>query len=92
MEVAEAREMTRCPRCGHEWAPPAKLGMTKQQARLLGFIKGHIEAGFMPSFDELAAAMGLRSKSGIAGLLDGLEERGYIRRDPYRARSIVVLP
>ncbi len=44
-----------------------------------------------PSFEELCDAMGLKSKSGIHRLLSGLEERGYIRRLPNKARAIDVL-
>lgn len=63
--------------------------LTSQQARLLAFIRAHIaEQGFSPSFDEMTQAMGLRSKSGIHRLISGLEERGFIRRIPNRARCI----
>ena len=40
---------------------------------------------------ELCAALDLKSKSGIHRLLSGLEERGYIRRLPNRARAIEVV-
>ena len=44
-----------------------------------------------PSFDEMKDALGLRSKSGIHRLISGLEERGFIRRLPHRARALEVL-
>jgi repressor LexA len=47
--------------------------------------------GVSPSFDEMKDALGLKSKSGIHRLITGLEERGFIRRLPHRARAIEVL-
>ncbi len=47
--------------------------------------------GVSPSFDEMKDALGLKSKSGIHRLVTGLEERGFIRRLPHRARAIEVL-
>lgn len=69
------------------------MGLTHKQRELLEFIKAYqAEKEFAPSFHEMSAAMGLRSKSGIHRLLSSLEERGYIRRLSYRARSIEILP
>ena len=87
--------MTRCPHCGHEWEPLAKLGLTRQQARLMAYINkatADDEEHCPPSFEEMRRAMGLGSRSHIHRLVTALAERGHIRRDPYRARSIVVLP
>jgi repressor LexA len=47
--------------------------------------------GVSPSFDEMKVALGLRSKSGIHRLITGLEERGFIRRLPHRARALEIL-
>ncbi len=49
------------------------------------------EAGVPPSFDEMKDALDLRSKSGIHRLITALEERGFIRRLPNRARAIEVI-
>ena len=49
------------------------------------------EAGVPPSFDEMKAALDLRSKSGIHRLITALEERGFIRRLPHRARALEVV-
>lgn len=49
------------------------------------------EAGVPPSFDEMKEALDLRSKSGIHRLITALEERGFIRRLPHRARALEVL-
>jgi repressor LexA len=66
--------------------------LTRKQYELLIFIdKRLMEDGVPPSFDEMKDALGLRSKSGIHRLITGLEERGFIRRLPYRARALEVL-
>jgi repressor LexA len=66
--------------------------LTKKQSELLRFINERLkEAGIPPSFDEMKDALDLRSKSGIHRLIMALEERGFIRRLPNRARAIEVL-
>jgi SOS-response transcriptional repressor LexA len=61
-------------------------------ASLMAMIEGYTTAkGYGPSFDDMKEAMGLRSKSGIHRLVTALEERGYIRRLPHRARAIEVI-
>ena len=68
------------------------IGLTRQQSRLLAFIDARVEKdGIAPSYDEMAAHMGLASKSGINRLILALEERGRIRRMPHRARAITVV-
>src|SRR5438105_15310055 len=47
--------------------------------------------GVSPSFDEMKEALRLKSKSGIHRLITGLEERGFLRRLPHRARALQVL-
>src|SRR3979411_1816674 len=65
---------------------------TGKQAELLRFIHERLkEAGVPPSFDEMKDALDLRSKSGIHRLITALEERGFIRRLPNRARAIEVI-
>jgi repressor LexA len=66
-------------------------GMTRRQYDLLTFLTERGGQGIPPSFDEMRAALGLRSKSGIFRLINALEERGYIRRLQNRARAIEVL-
>lgn len=65
-------------------------GLTKQQSIALAFIRRHCaEHGFSPSYQEIAQALGLKSRSGVHRLVAALEERGFINRGaPYRARSI----
>lgn len=66
--------------------------LTKKQYELLVLIDQRIkDAGVPPSFDEMKDALGLKSKSGIHRLISGLEERGFIRRLPHRARALEVL-
>ena len=66
--------------------------LTKKQHELLLFINERIQdSGVSPSFDEMKDALGLKSKSGIHRLITGLEERGFIRRLPHRARALEVL-
>lgn len=66
--------------------------LTRKQLELLQYIEGHIrKRGVSPSFDEMKDALGLKSKSGIHRLITGLEERGFIRRLPHRARALEIL-
>jgi repressor LexA len=66
--------------------------LTKKQHELLLFINQRLAAtGVAPSFDEMKDALNLRSKSGIHRLISGLEERGFIRRLPHRARALEVV-
>ena len=66
--------------------------LTRKQYELLLFIHQKLrETGISPSFEEMKDAVNLRSKSGIHRLILALEERGYLRRLPYRARALEVL-
>ena len=66
--------------------------LTKKQYELLKFINRKLnQVGISPSFDEMKVALNLKSKSGIHRLITGLEERGYIRRLPHRARALEVI-
>jgi repressor LexA len=66
--------------------------LTRKQLELLRFINERLkESGVPPSFDEMKDALDLRSKSGIHRLITALEERGFIRRLPNRARAIEVI-
>src|SRR3984885_14816188 len=66
--------------------------LTKKQHELLRFIHERLkETGVPPSFDEMKEALDLRSKSGIHRLIMALEERGFIRRLPNRARALEVV-
>src|SRR5918998_894473 len=66
--------------------------LTRKQHELLRFIHERLrETGVPPSFDEMKDALDLKSKSGIHRLITALEERGFIRRLPNRARALEVV-
>ena len=66
--------------------------LTTKQKELLVFIDARLrETGVPPSFEEMKDALALQSKSGVHRLIMALEERGFIRRLPHRARAIEVI-
>ena len=66
--------------------------LTAKQCELLLFIDERLkESGISPSFDEMREALDLKSKSGVHRLISALEERGFIRRLPNRARALEVM-
>lgn len=66
--------------------------LTRKQQELLLLIHEKLqEDGIPPSFDEMKDALNLKSKSGIHRLITALEERGFIRRLPNRARALEVI-
>lgn len=66
--------------------------LTRKQHELLCFIHDRLaETGVSPSFEEMKEALELKSKSGVHRLISALEERGFIRRLPNRARALEVL-
>jgi repressor LexA len=66
--------------------------LTRKQQELLIFIDERLKSdGVSPSFEEMKAALNLKSKSGVHRLINALEERAFIRRLPNRARALEVL-
>ena len=66
--------------------------LTSKQKELLMLIQARLqETGVPPSFDEMKEALDLKSKSGIHRLITALEERGFIRRLPHRARALEII-
>ncbi|MGB7374543.1 transcriptional repressor LexA [Pontixanthobacter sp.] len=66
--------------------------LTAKQHELIRFIQQRLEeTGISPSFEEMKSALDLKSKSGVHRLISALEERGFIRRLPNRARALEVL-
>ena len=66
--------------------------LTSKQHELLLFIRERLgRDGISPSFDEMREALDLKSKSGVHRLISALEERGFIRRLPNRARALEIL-
>src|SRR3546814_13578176 len=66
--------------------------LTAKQHELIRFIQRKLEeTGISPSFEEMKDALDLKSKSGVHRLISALEERGFIRRLPNRARALEVI-
>lgn len=69
------------------------IGLTAKQRELYQFIAATIaESGIAPTFDEMRIAIGSKSKGRVSELVHALEERGFIRRLPDRARAIELVP
>lgn len=73
--------------------PLPKLGgLTAHQKRVMDYLTTFIAVnGIAPSYGEIAAHLGLASKSGVHRVITGLEERGAIQRRPNRARAITII-
>ena len=66
--------------------------LTKKQKNLLLFINKKLRSsGISPSYEEMKQSLNLKSKSGIHRLISALEERGFIRRLPHKARALEVI-
>ena len=66
--------------------------LTRKQHELICFIEDRLaETGISPSFEEMKDALGLKSKSGVHRLISALEERGFLKRLPNRARALEVV-
>ena len=66
--------------------------LTKKQRELLLFLEERIsQSGVTPSFEEMKKKVGLKSKSGIHRLISALEDRGFIKKLPFKARAIEIL-
>ena len=66
--------------------------LTKKQRNLLLFINKKLRSsGVSPSYEEMKQSLNLKSKSGIHRLISALEERGFIRRLPHKARALEVI-
>jgi repressor LexA len=66
--------------------------LTKKQKNLLIFINEKLKrTGISPSYDEMRMSLNLKSKSGIHRLISALEERGFIKRLPHKARALEVI-
>ena len=66
--------------------------LTKKQSKLYNFLKDKIKkTNVSPSFEEMKIAMGLKSKSGIQRLINGLIERGFIEKKDNKKRAINIV-
>lgn len=69
------------------------LGLTRKQHEALTYFRSIAEAGGMsPTYEQIASALGLRSKSGAFRIVDSLCERGFLERLPSRHRSVRLHP
>lgn len=74
---------------GKQTSLPATSALTARQRDLTLFIEDYVARhGIAPSYDEMAAGIGLSSKNGIARLVLGLEKRGVLERVKGRSRGI----
>jgi SOS-response transcriptional repressor LexA len=68
-----------------------RMGVTLKQKMVLEFVTKYCaKHGYSPSYQEIAEAVGIASKSGVKRLVDSLVERGRLEKLPRRARSVVV--
>lgn len=68
-------------------------GLTRRETDLLNFLRTCEDTCMVPpSYDEMAAGIGLASKSGIHRMLESMEKRGAIKRLPFTARTVKVIP
>lgn len=65
--------------------------LTKKQELIYNYIKEKIISGYQPSVREIACAVSLRSPASVKAHLDALEEKGYIKRDKFKKRSIQLI-
>ncbi len=70
----------------------ARIALTQQQTKVLTFVEGHLAGnGFPPTIREIGRAVGLININAVRGHLTALEKKGYITKEPDKARSIRVL-
>ena len=69
-----------------------QYGLTAKQLKLFKFIKNYIaKNNISPSYDEMKVAVGLKSKNSVNVYINNLEERGWLKRIPGKARSIRII-
>jgi len=70
-----------------------KMALTKRQRQVYDFIANFVaRQGYSPSFEEIGAGLGLSSLATVHKHVSNLEEKGLLRRDFNRSRSIDLLP
>ncbi len=68
------------------------MGLTPRQNDLYVYLlEREFEGRVAPTIDEMRDRLGVRSKSSVHRLVEGLTERGLIRRLPDRARAIEIV-
>lgn len=70
----------------------AQEKITPKQQEILEYIKETIlKKGYPPAVREICEAVHLKSTSSVHSHLETLEEKGYIRRDPTKPRTIEII-
>jgi DNA-binding MarR family transcriptional regulator len=82
-----------CPCCGLASPSSTAVGLTEVQRRVLQYLEQCASETRVPSYEEIAHAIGRKSKGAICTIIDRLEKRGHVRRlrGVGHARSIIVL-
>ena len=82
--------MPTCPSCKHTWRS-AKAGLTAREAQALDILRAREQSGNVGmTYQELAAALGNKSKSGAWRLVESLREKGWVTHPAYKSRAIRV--
>jgi repressor LexA len=69
------------------------MALTKRQRQVYDFIADFVaRQGYSPSFEEIGAGLGLSSLATVHKHICNLEEKGLLKRDFNRSRSIDLLP
>lgn len=84
--------MIRCPKCGNSIPLPTTRTLTKRQGEVYRFLVEYRgKHGYAPTFEEIAAALGVSSLATVYEHLNNLELKGYISRRPLEERGITIL-
>ena len=63
--------------------------LTIKQKKLLDYIKSYYQdKDLFPTFEEMKDNLSIKSESGIYKLLSSLEDKGYIKKVPHKARAL----
>src|SRR6478672_5807664 len=69
------------------------MAITKRQRQVYDFLHDFIQRnGYSPSFEEIGDGLGLSSLATVHKHVSNLEEKGLLRRDYNRSRSIDIVP
>lgn len=67
-------------------------GLNKRERAILKFIQKEIDSrGFAPSVREIGRAVGLSSTATVQGYLKTLEERGFLKKETQKGRTLRLL-
>lgn len=70
-----------------------KAELTKNEQLILDYMKAEIRTkGYAPTVREICNAVGIKSTSTAHKAMNGLVEKGKLRKDPAKPRAIVLVP